>query len=292
MQRKDRLRRTRKGPPHSPLFYPLLTLCNSTTGLFKLPVELIQGLLKELHDFEDLLSFVMANQTLYSIGFKFVQEAASKVRAPCTGNRLVCMGDYTLADDLPPGCTTKPLKEFGDEFDSFYDFASETFGDVPTPLLTPSTWQTYWAEESQGSVDLNSPMAKAELSALSRILESYYPLDSEWVLCNLTKREYVTANAVSECTGVKANGPFFEHSLGFGDVLMSLICWSSDPSTNMEYDGPIHRGAWAANSFKITTVDRLMDLEQVEGGKSGPWTDVSDEALELMMDIYEADFSR
>ncbi|KAG8988825.1 hypothetical protein FRB94_000382 [Tulasnella sp. JGI-2019a] len=84
------------------------------------------------------------------------------------------------------------------------------------------------------------------------------PLEAA-VLCNLSKREYVRQQAV------EAHG-----CAGFGAFLLSRICWSSDSSVSMAYEGDIHRGIWAGDRFEITTIDALR------GGETN-WKDISDE---------------
>ncbi len=75
-----------------------------------------------------------------------------------------------------------------------------------------------------------------------------------------------------------------------GKVLLSQICWSSDDSMSLSYDGPVHRGKWAGDRFEYTTLERLRDLKPVEGGEKGEWEDVSDEVIGEVAAIFRAEF--
>ncbi len=107
----------------------------------------------------------------------------------------------------------------------------------------------------------------------------------KWIVCNLTKRVYFTADAVSKYTGEKPDGPFFHDVIGMGEILLCQICWSSVPEIGMLYDGSHHRGKWAADRFEVTTMDRLSNLKAVEGGEMGEWEDVSDMVIRHMANV-------
>jgi hypothetical protein len=68
--------------------------------------------------------------------------------------------------------------------------------------------------------------------------------------------------------------------LGFGEVVLSRICWSSDPTIiNMPYNGKIHRGVWAGHCFGITTRARHEQDVKEE------WKDVSEEVAKEIASI-------
>lgn len=74
------------------------------------------------------------------------------------------------------------------------------------------------------------------------------------ILRNLTKKQYVRDDPTSTTLGT---------------VLLARICWSSDPSRSMAYEGhDLTRGVWAGDRFDITTLDRLEEDEST----SGLWT--------------------
>jgi hypothetical protein len=72
--------------------------------------------------------------------------------------------------------------------------------------------------------------------------------------------------------------------IDLGHVVLSRICWSSDSSVSMRYDGDIHLGVWAGDRFDITSKDALDEKD--ENGQLVEWTDVTDEVLEEMYEIW------
>lgn len=93
----------------------------------------------------------------------------------------------------------------------------------------------------------------------------FYPADGPWVLRNMTTREYVRCDVLAPWPhGV--SGPHIGHP-GFGEVVISHICWSSTPVA----DTVIHRGPWAGHWFEITTWTR----HATRAAPDTQWSDVS-----------------
>jgi hypothetical protein len=92
------------------------------------------------------------------------------------------------------------------------------------------------------------------------------------VLRNLITNEYVRRSVVAH----RHNGPFTSGCVG---LVLSRICWSSDPSNSMTWSG-IRRGIWEGHKFNITVMEAL-------DGAVG-WTDVSDSAYEEIKGIWES----
>jgi hypothetical protein len=103
----------------------------------------------------------------------------------------------------------------------------------------------------------------------------FYKTRPEWVLRNLITKEYVRRSVVAH----GRNGPFTSGCVGLGEVILSRICWSSDPSTSMAWSS-IHRGIWEGHKLNITVMEAL-------DGAVG-WTDVSDSAYEEIKSIWES----
>ncbi len=255
----------------------------------------------------DLLSFVMANRTLYTVGFQHFQDALCQYEVPSAGHRLICLGEGSLNEDLPNSVLPEDLEKASaaweldrkdkvqrDEDDEFH-FYSHARSKFPKPTIVGNReWRKKWEDRSEKEKSRrprwSSPTYKFEGKALDDLLQRRYPSDLKWILCNLTKRVYFTADAVSEFSGESPHGPFFYDMIGMGEVLLCQICWSSSSDTNMPYDGPLHRGKWAADRFEITTMDRLPDLKPIKGGEQGEWKDVSDMVVGDMAAVYRAEF--
>lgn len=112
-----------------------------------------------------------------------------------------------------------------------------------------------------------------------------YDETKDWIICNLTRHEFVRADAITKVTGTEdVKGPFVESQMALGEVLVAHICRSSDDSISMaDPDGDIHRGRWAGDRFEITTTDQVKNLDK-------EWKDVSDEVAKKMQTIWQANY--
>ncbi|KAJ7196042.1 hypothetical protein GGX14DRAFT_673680 [Mycena pura] len=72
----------------------------------------------------------------------------------------------------------------------------------------------------------------------------------------------------------------------FGEVVFSRICFSTDPSVSTSYrdEGEIH---WTGDRFDIISAEWLKELETGVVSGAG-WTDVSDEVLREVEEIWDA----
>lgn len=113
-------------------------------------------------------------------------------------------------------------------------------------------------------------------------VSDFYPEDQPWILRNLTTREHVRSEAIA-IKPEYIHGPNID-ILGFGEVVLSRICWSTDESCGMTTD--ISRGIWAGHRFDITTVDKHRK------GCSGQdnWKDVSEEVASEIEKIWRDQF--
>ena len=92
---------------------------------------------------------------------------------------------------------------------------------------------------------------------------TYFPKDQPWILRNLTTKEFVRAEAIA-LKPEFIDGPEIKR-VGFGEVVMSRICWSKpSSSTGMDESIDIVRGVWAGHCFDITTLARHE--EETKGG--------------------------
>jgi hypothetical protein len=86
------------------------------------------------------------------------------------------------------------------------------------------------------------------------------------VLRNLSRQQYVRESALLELKTKYAevknyHGKGILQNVGFGGVLMTRICLSSDPSVSMSYDGPIHRGP-----VIDSTLSRVLNALKIRPG--------------------------
>jgi hypothetical protein len=172
------------------------------------------------------------------------------------GHRLIYTGNHSL--DLPPDLLTH------DEHTAVRSspfFRCGGRGGVPEGDLF-----LYASDQYKRIHGISSAHARA-----------YFPSDRPWVLRNLTKREYIRADALAlypdECEGPFIGVPGVRP--GLGEVVMSRIAWSSDFSDECYYGQGITRGVWAGDRFDIRAVG-TVDLDG-ENEFEKPWKDVSAE---------------
>ncbi|KZT10971.1 uncharacterized protein LAESUDRAFT_721389 [Laetiporus sulphureus 93-53] len=272
---------------------------SSALGSLNLAHEILYLIFGEIDDLRDAISLSLTNKTLSDIGEARVYELVCKVTAPWSGDRIICAGDYMQWDDLPEGILSKSeLREYRgrdeDEDDADLNEEDDSDADGPTSL-----YDVRWQEPDVlkfGSVrgwELPQGLSSFERKEFSRRSKPRYSIDISkdethgWVLCNISKREYVRASAVAALTGTSAKRPQGiggpgRRKIGLGHVLITQICWSSDNSISMYYEGDLHRGRWAGDHLSITTMDRL--------DKHEAWKDASEEVVKKVVEIWDSEF--
>lgn len=81
----------------------------------------------------------------------------------------------------------------------------------------------------------------------------FVPRDQDWMLRNLTTREFVTATGIAIGKEL-IEGPFIL-GIGFGDAVIVRTLWTSSgiPFLRHSHNSQIGRGIWAGHRFEITT---------------------------------------
>ena len=168
------------------------------------------------------------------------------------GDRIICAGDYSSPGDLPDDMfTEEEITEHKLDDDVLYGIASEWF-------KCPS-------QEPESLPLTNKSSGKKR------------------VLRNLTMNQYVREEAI-QCSAALENTAGRDDGaepVGFGQVVLSRICWSTDNyALRNSYRGNIHKGPWAGNRFDIATLETV----EFEGSQ---WVDVSDEVSAEMNGIWQ-----
>ena len=112
------------------------------------------------------------------------------------------------------------------------------------------------------------------------------PPDRQWVLRNLTTKEYVRAEAI-------AISPEYIHGpetwyMGFGEVVLPRICWSVDADPKARDQGNSREGVWAGHKFEVITLDRHQQCLRYESR----WKDISTEVAAELARTREAQFGK
>ncbi|KAJ3479310.1 hypothetical protein NLI96_g9151 [Meripilus lineatus] len=274
----------------------LVHYVRGSTGLLRLPPELILEIIRSINRFIDALALVMTNKMLYSLGFGLIQRRMVKISAPCIGSRILCLGSGIGwgRNDLPPGMTAKDwedVMEDADEDDenkcSYYEFFEETFNELKEGRRIP-----FYSDILEEWMGKGIRYARNETKSWDEALYAILGLgdatkgglgDDALVLCNLTKRVYVDGGKAWELvkTSSLRRDDGIPCLLEF--ILRSHICWSSHPGVEFElsYKEELHRGAWAVDRFEITTRDKFEAIKPIPGGVQDNWKDVTEQAMEL-----------
>ncbi|KAI0057630.1 hypothetical protein BV25DRAFT_1357538 [Artomyces pyxidatus] len=235
-----------------------------------LPNELIYAIFDEIHSLQDIISFCLAHKRLEQVGRRTLDNIHA-IYPEWAGKRVICVGDYV--EDLPDDVLTEEEEEEIAEQGGLYSVAKREYLALQVGIGFP------YAERS-----FVRRLPRDEQIRFIQLETPYFPADREWVLCNLTTREYVRADAVAKLGGYKSKGPIGDMNVrvGLGTALLSRICWTADRSGSyLSYD--ILDGEWAGHRFEITTIERM------EGGQNAKWTDVSEEVVEELRDLYKAE---
>ncbi|KZT66186.1 hypothetical protein DAEQUDRAFT_813725 [Daedalea quercina L-15889] len=266
-------------------------------GALNLPFDILLLIFQQF-DYDNIVDAVylaLTNSFLRAIGQNHIYDVMFPFFCPWYLERVICVGDYLKGNDLPPDILKEDEKaelegdlphddESGEHGARLYNANDTWFND--------SAAQSFWREKFMNRNRKTPRMSRAERAEFDALAEPDFSWDgrpeTEWILCNWTRAEYVRVSGVAALTDSPCKGPWTNKCLGLGHVLLTQICWSSDPSASMYYQGPITRGAWAGHYFAITTVDQLTEHPEFKAKKD--WTDVTEKVTKQVLEIWRADW--
>ncbi|KAI0856462.1 hypothetical protein F4860DRAFT_492783 [Xylaria cubensis] len=279
---------------------------DETVTLFSLPLELHRLIFSFIVDIDDVLCFGMTNQYFLRICHQFWEHYYMSCLGRWAGKNIVCVGEDVEPHDYPPGLfsseeieslrqTTIKLDEDGylDEEDGYPN--EEAVESQPFTLWHFTQPGVSMVDKFQDfglytlGCDLERRFLRRKLyrdPALTHLEEqfsvddeTYFPTGQRWILRNLTTKQIVRSDAIA-LSPDHISGPNIK-VFGFGEVLLSRICWSTNPVMFPSSD-TFTRGIWAGHRFDITTLSRHeVDTQGEE------WTDVSDEVAREVASIWE-----
>ncbi|CAL1697005.1 unnamed protein product [Somion occarium] len=288
----------------------------NTLGRLELfPDEVLLCIFDHIHKQEDVASLSLTSRYVYNIGYEVLQRRYMTDTASWAGCRLVCIGYYAEFNDLPPGVfTSQELDEMKDRRRETWNPKSRKVFTLQDSLLNrpkrPMTTRmgpgisldaydhlsmTFCGAQTDLEYQKELKLARTGLPYLGRP-QPTYASDYPWLLCNLSKLQFIRLDAITRLHGRKLDpdkGPFqpgrcsFGRGFSIGMLLVSRICWSTDSTASLAYKGNIHRGVWVGDRFEITTTDRMQTA------RSGQeWRDVTDEVLNEGIEIWKAEYGK
>ncbi|KAK3365123.1 hypothetical protein B0T24DRAFT_670531 [Lasiosphaeria ovina] len=269
-----------------------------------LPPEVHRLIFTCIECIEDVFRLGLANRYFWSIGRECMHDYFTSSLGGWANENIVCVGEDVKPGDYPPGLFSAeeldvlrqktsdiPYDWDDDDWDNVA-IANEPFTLYHFTFPSISTTEEKFSlfTESSSLVGRFSDLDISKDPAYDYIRremwvdeETYFPQDQQWILRNLTTKQFVRSEAI-------ALKPEFIHGpsirvLGFGEVVMSRICWSTSSFTNMSDTANISRGVWAGHRLDITTLARHRDETNEVG-----WSDVSDEVAREIAAIWESEF--
>ncbi|GFP53144.1 hypothetical protein TASIC1_0002032800 [Trichoderma asperellum] len=265
--------------------------------LLDLPIELLWRIFQHAGTIQDVLGLGLAYPSLRGIAQRQLQDHFRQLFGRWANHNIVCAGEYVEAHDFPPGLfSIEDLEVLRQrEHQAYSEDTEETIWIAPTSLHDFT---------SGGVSDIQKePCMRGEIFRLREYLSmrewctsadmvniglrprsdrEFFPTNEPWILRNLTQKQFVRAEAI-------ALKPEFIHGpdiniLGFSEVLLSRICWSSSPAFGIEDPTNICRGVWAGHRFDITTLARHREKTAGEND----WVDVSDEVAQEIATIWQS----
>ncbi|KAJ7062217.1 hypothetical protein C8F01DRAFT_126922 [Mycena amicta] len=294
-----------------------------------LPEDILREIYANLEEFVEVIFVSMTCQALWALGRHIAyQRIVAAAHAICwSGNRILCAGDYLDNDDIPEGLLSPGEKELlltpspgrGDDDDGSEDCTLFTYPYAKQTRKTdPSVCSSLWysSADRMRAKCMSTRSAAALWAALRTHADLFYDFveityDSEFVskeelrspgsvLRNFSKHEYVRQQAILDLHARYADSELrvAMERISFAEVLFPRICLSSDPGMSLNYLRDrdtdalgLHRGSWAGDRFDVLLAEEgEVWLNDLNGAKDGlPWTDVSDEVLGLVEEIWVAE---
>jgi len=275
----------------------------SSLGHFQLAIELIDMIFEKIDDLYDAMMLGLTHDTLMVIGWKHIRELLLQAIAPWAGGRIICVGDY--GDDLLEGVISESeqqeLRELtgldseSDDSESNNSESNNSESNNPESNDSESNdsksdepetgnqaaqfnlyhiaGRTFRSAGRDFELDYKRiwGLSSKDRQVVYQITEQQegYHWEKGWVLMNLSKKEYVKSKTASSILPkMKATD-----ARCFGQFVLSRVYWSSEDTIGMESSqGPLNRGVWAGDRFKIVTAAVF------ETRTSSEWKDVSVEA--------------
>jgi hypothetical protein len=252
----------------------------------ELPTELHDIVFDNL-DIDDICSLSLTSRYFWTAGWRHIESYYLSLLGPWAGKKIVCVGQDTEANDYPPGLFTKDqeemLRQTKDDDGNPMTLSHYSMEEYVDWVKLPSAYSVVRHIFNSKEFDRMAHSDRCQVYQFNNLDGSqFYPSDQPWILRNLSTKEFVRSEAVA-LKPEYINGPNIQF-LGFGEVLLTRICWSTSSSISMVYDGDIHRGTWAGHTFDITTLARHR-----QDSKADDWKDVSEEVVEEITRIWESE---
>ena len=265
---------------------------NYQPQLEHLPIKVYQHILQKL-DLLDIIHLGLTSRFFLRILAIYLQSILTINLGQLAGQSIICLGDVAGQNDFPPVVFNDPQlrsifaphlhKLVDTDHPTLPEFLRECRPLLSHRLRTPSDcgfFDSKW---------FNEEFYKLPITVIGQMIEllcptegDFYPPGAEWILRNITTKEYVYKP---------------KNGLGLGDVILFKTSWASKPPVGIQVNigAPVHRGAWAGHRFEIVQLEhheREMIAEMTAGTSTGSsaektWTDVTTEVIDELEEMWE-----
>lgn len=259
-----------------------------------LPFELYSLIFNHLDDLADLTCMSLATPHLWGITQRIIHQRYKAKLGKWAGEHIVCVGDQIPPGDYPPGLfSAEEVERLNKEV---YVWKNHKGEDRTSPRTLFNLTYPDGTLDKVGAT-ANAEAARAYDACLLRCSRypsialrtkllwiytdrpDFTPRQEDWILRNLTAKEFVTAEGIA-LDKKFIRGPFI-FGIGFGDAVVARTLWTSNGTP--EFGRQIGRGVWAGHRFDITTRSRHDESTKDEG-----WRDVSAEVKDEIAGIQES----
>ncbi|UKZ74034.1 hypothetical protein TrVFT333_001688 [Trichoderma virens FT-333] len=274
----------------------------SSATFSNLPTELHRQIFDCMEYLDDVVCLGLTSRYFWDIARDYLHAYYASCLGQWAGVQIVFVGENVGPKDYPPALfSAEEVDQLLEEIEIplNYDYPTRmlprpvemTLFQFTIPLFADKQKFVKLSEEAMDVYvccrDRNRAKYDPALNATFRELiaedATYFPRDQPWILRNLTAKEFVRSEAIA-LRPEFIHGPFID-GFGFGEVIISRICWSTFPCSSMNCAVPIHRGVWAGHGFDITTLAKHR-----AGTTEAEWRDVSEEVASEIAIICEAKY--
>ncbi|KAI0658623.1 hypothetical protein C8Q70DRAFT_179143 [Cubamyces menziesii] len=257
--------------------------------LLKLPNELLEMIFDELIGDIGYVSLCVACKHLLTLAKHHLPKFYRWFQPEWAGCRLICLGEYTRTLDQLPERLLAPHER--DKLRPEIENSHSVYWTLADIYHEPGSFQSYittkWVkrideDHRNGVYGKSFPACywghQTDVMLFYTILSDkpygYTPQPlpgGPEVLCNLQKREYVRKDGLSLPPCVTLAHALFVQTIWSPSEDLGIKCEDDDIRDR------IKQGPWAGDSFCITTIETLPDIECVEEYSEGEEDEETDE---------------
>jgi len=259
-----------------PKFHQTKSFCFPT-----FPAEIVSRIFDSIdgENVGDSFALALTSERCWLIAQRHIKAIVLRHQIVWAGDRIICSGDDSEHGDLPKGLLSVEEESiYANEYGSIEEYCENT---TPSNLFSFSPKAVL--DEFVGG--FRKQISYENVRRICLAVDIVF--EEPEILRNISKRQYVRRAELVEMRKTCPKDWEFD-DVDLGHVLISRICWSSDPSTTLSYKGPIHRGVWAGDRFDITSAAALEEKD--ENGQPVLWTDVSEEVLAELRCIWSSEY--